>query len=117
MGTVQTAKYWAEIFSEMKPDELLWVTYTDKSDLADEVDVHANEIIGLDDDDNPLIEFDVDKDFTDDLFRNILEKISADDHVWEVYSTTVDECMREVIDEYVNKKCEVVTDDKELWEA
>ena len=113
---VQTAKYWAEVFSNMNPDEVVWVLYTDKSDLSDEVDTFACETIEVDEEGKSLIEFDVDKDFTDDLFRTITEQVNGDDHLWETYNTVIDDCMRAVIGDYIQEKSKA-TDDKELWEA
>jgi len=113
---VKTAKYWADILNKLDPNQPVMVTLLDKFDLSDEVDTFSCEAIEVDDKGEPLIKFDVETDFTDELFNQIIHKFNNDDHLWETYNTTLDDCMREVIGDFIKEKCDVVTNDKELWE-
>jgi hypothetical protein len=114
--TIKTAKEWIEDLKSLDPNEPLWVLYVDRGDMADEVDTFVSETVEYDEQDKPLFEFDVDKHFTTELFTDIVDKFNNDDHLWETYNTVLDECMREVMGDYVKEKCAVVVDDKSLWE-
>jgi hypothetical protein len=114
--TVKTAKEWIEDLKALDPDEPLWVLYVERSDMSDEVDTFVSETVEYDENDKPLFGFDVDKDFTTELFKDIVDKLNNDDYLWETYNTTVDDCMRDVMGDYVKEKSSVVVDDKSLWE-
>ena len=95
-----------EIFSAMKPDDEVWVSYMSKDDVEE-----AFENQGITDENDNVIDT---KPFvTNGAVGRIMGALDNDDYLWERFNDTfTDTCV-----DVLNKLLQEVNDDKELWDT
>jgi hypothetical protein len=94
-----------EIFSAMKPDDEVWVSYMSKDDVEE-----AFENQGITDENDNVIDT---KPFvTNGAVGRIMGALDNDDYPWERFNDTfTDTCV-----EVLNRLLKEVKDDTELWD-
>jgi len=100
------AKDVAKLFSEMNPDDEVWITYITKGEVADTF----VECEYTDENDNfietaPYV--------TQAVVSEIFSAIDNDDWLWERFSETYGDTCREVLSRLIDEDKE----DKELWDT
>jgi hypothetical protein len=94
-----------EIFSAMKPDDEVWVSYMSKDDVEE---AFENQEI-TDENDNVI---DTKPFVTNGAVERIMGALDNDDYLWERFNETfTDTCV-----DVLNKLLQEVNDDKELWD-
>ena len=94
-----------EIFSAMKPDDEVWVSYMSKNDVEE-----AFENQEITDENDNLI--DTKPFITNSTVEMIMGSLDNDDYLWERFNDTfTDTCV-----EVLNRLLQEVKDDTELWD-
>ena len=95
-----------EIFSAMKPDDEVWVSYMSKDDVEE-----AFENQGItDENDNPI---DTKPFVTNKTVERIISALDNDDYLWERFHDTFSDTCVEVLNDLLQE----VKEDTELWDT
>ena len=102
----------------LNPDDDIFVTYYDKSDLetnlAERIGDWENEYV----DNLSQSEYDkLVKEVTELIYADVLKAIKSDVYYWEVFSEVVSEAEYVFAKEVLEKLTEQRTQDTELWEG
>jgi hypothetical protein len=101
---VSTVKEVIEQLQKLDPNEPIFDMWYVKADLATEI---------LEQDVNG---FDVDKDFSDEIFNTIFRLVWNDEYVWEKFNESVSDIIQDVCTRHVVER-EKAASDQELWEG
>ena len=98
-----------EIFSAMKPDEEVWITYVTKDDVEENFSD-----FGIEDEQGNLL--DVKPFVTNDTVERITDSLDNDDYLWERFNENFRDTCSEVLNELIAEKKEA-EEDTELWDT
>lgn len=108
---MRTAKQMLEIFSAMKPESKVWVTWYEKEEVIERVQEHLE---NLDEDElDNLGDVTAEQIVTDDFFEIVMDSFNSDDYLWERFSESFSESVFQTAVETIKE----ITADKELWDT
>jgi hypothetical protein len=100
------AKEIIKLFSEMSPDEEVWITYITKEEI-----VVKFEEMEYEDDKGNLI--DTSKIVNDSVVKDIFGSIDNDEYLWERFNDSYNDACNH----YAEKLIEEVKEDTDLWDT
>ena len=103
------AKELAERFSNMNPDDEVWVTYITKDDIEE-----AFSNCEYTDENDELIN--TDNLVNSDVVQRVVMSIDNDDYLWERFNENFNDTCREVLAELLDEK-QKAEQDTELWDT
>lgn len=108
---IMRAKEVIEIFSKLDPNEIVWITWSDKKEVINfllEADL-------TDKDDNPYEKDRIEQIVDDNFMLEVKDQLGNEDSLWEKFSESYDEIVRELfLDEIrIIEENEI---EKELWD-
>ena len=104
------AKSLVKTFTEMKPDEKVWATWIDRSEIIDKVQEQLDYQF---DDETNVEEVKAEQIVTDDFAESVFEAINNDDYLWERFN----ENYVEIVCGLLSEKLKEIEEDKELWDT
>ena len=104
------AKSLVKTFTEMKPDEKVWATWIDRSEIIDKVQEQLDYQF---DDETNVEEVKAEQIVTEEFIDTVFNSINDDDYLWERFN----ENFSETISDLVIEKLKEIEEDKELWDT
>ena len=101
---ITTIKEFTNNLKKYDENELIYAVYFVKSDIKEDIE------------NQELDDFDINKDYSDQLFKNIFTGVDYDDYVWEKFSESLSDTIRDECQKHIEQKKEAESD-MELWEA
>lgn len=105
------AEYLVKNFSEMKPDEKVWATWIDKSEILDKVQEQLDYRFD-DEEDEAIAKVTAEALVTEDFIDSVFDSINSDDYLWERFN----ENFSETISDLVIERLKEIKEDSELWD-
>lgn len=104
---MRTAKELVKIFSEMNPEDKVWITWIDKDEVIERVQEHIDNL-----DEDEAIGITAEAIATDDFLQSVFDGIDNDDYLWERFS----ENYVDTVSNLVSKSLNEIKEDEHLWD-